>query len=155
MKQKKKSSRLLCVLFLFCFFSQAASPQEPESGDAAVAIPRESWNRFLTDWTALKALFGTLEERHQRLKEHYDPLPPKLAELERTLAKSEETSRILREQMEVSGTQLAGLNDSLKKQTVQTASLEREVRFYKAAFFISIGAGAAGITSGVLLSILK
>jgi septal ring factor EnvC (AmiA/AmiB activator) len=144
MMQKKNAACRSLIFFFFCFsLSPCLSAQE--SADAVV-IPRGSWNGFLSDWTMLKQNFEELEKQHRSLQEHYEPLPPKLERLEQTLRQSEEMSQALSMRLEASGRQLAALNDSLKKQIGQTASLERKVRFFRTGFVISIGA-AAGLTA--------
>jgi hypothetical protein len=161
-KQKEKQMRRgrvkrmwLCACFSFCFFSPAVFLPAQESGAAPVVIPRESWNGFLTDWTALKQSFGELEIQRTRLREQYDLLPPKLVTLEATLRQSEELSTSLRERLEASAARLSELNGLLKQQTGLTESLERKVRIYRGAFFVSLGIGIAGAGTGVLLYILK
>jgi hypothetical protein len=155
--QKKKISVTgwFCLwLFFFCF-SSAPSLSAQESGDAPVVIPRERWNRFLTDWRTLRTGFDGLETQRMSLQEQYNLLLPKLGTLESSLNQSEAALKLLKEELLTSANRLNELNGSLKAQTGKTVSLEKRVKFYKAAFYVSLGVGIAGIGTGVLLYILK
>jgi predicted RNase H-like nuclease (RuvC/YqgF family) len=148
--RKKNAPGLLLVFF--CCFSLPAFVPAQEAPGSSIVIPRERWSGFLTSWERLKQSFAELEERHRLLRSHYDPLPPKLERLEADLRNSEAASRELKERLEISGRKLAELTGSLRKQTDQTAGLERKVRWYRTAFFISVGAGTVATALLLILN---
>jgi F0F1-type ATP synthase delta subunit len=78
-----------------------------------------------------------------------------LGTLELRLQQSEQASVSLTAQIKLSKTQLETLTESLAQQTKRTASLERQSRFYKTGFYITVGISVASIGALVLINVLR
>jgi hypothetical protein len=167
----QKSRKL--ALFVSCFFLAAflySQDLEPVSeAEPTVLLPLSNWNALQWNWSVLKENYGIQSSELWNLQQNYmlldqsldesqriaNSLKMNLGTLELRLQQSEQASASLTARIRLSKTQLETLTESLAQQTRRTASLEKQLRFYKTGFYITAGVSITVIGTLVLINTLR